>query len=121
MKTSLLYTILLALVISTASYAGTPQEGNAQKNQGDFRAFSVYPNPATSVLYISFSNTTPNAVLKVSIVDMTGKEVMSLQSKPLENGTVLFPVDVSELPRGIYFAEILVDQMKTTRRITVTY
>jgi hypothetical protein len=69
----------------------------AEKNSNN--NFSVYPNPATSFLNIVSENINP---AKVSVFDLTGKKVFS--SKTHDNYSRL---DISSLPSGIYFLNII--------------
>jgi len=59
----------------------------------------IYPNPATDVVYI----TTENAPVKnISIFDITGKEVINLNSLSLNNTSI----NVSNLKQGMYLMKI---------------
>lgn len=68
-------------------------------------SISVFPNPASDVLFISAGNT---AVEAVNIYDVNGKLVSS-NIQPLNN-----TIDISAVAKGVYMAEILVNE-KTHR------
>lgn len=68
---------------------------------------SVYPNPAKTELNISL----PIAISNVSILDMTGREVMKSTSTKL---------DISSLKQGLYFVNVnAIDGRTAVKRIVV--
>ncbi|MES2778906.1 MAG: T9SS type A sorting domain-containing protein [Bacteroidota bacterium] len=71
------------------------------------RQLTVYPNPAKTELNISL----PVAISTVSIVDMTGREVLKSTSAKL---------DVSTLKQGLYFVNVkAVDGRTAVKRIVI--
>ncbi len=70
----------------------------------------VYPNPATDRITIL---NTGNAVCNVKIVDINGKEVISI---PEFSGT---PVTVSQLSKGIYFVKISGRTFHVIRKLVI--
>lgn len=66
--------------------------------------FSVYPNPVQDILHIDAAFT----VEKVNVYNTLGKKVAASSSKT---------IDVSYLPSGIYFAEILSEGNRAVKRI----
>lgn len=64
-------------------------------------ALSVFPNPATDVLYISYRSEATQHV-EASITDISGKEVMKTVLKG-ETGSNLFPLELRPLDNGVYF------------------
>ena len=67
--------------------------------QNTFSA-NVYPNPATNEVNISF-NMQGAEMVSVSIVDVTGREVLNL-NKNINSGSNKLRIDVSGLERGVY-------------------
>lgn len=63
---------------------------------------SVYPNPATTLLTLKIPDVKP-AYGSFHILDVNGKEVLSIDLDPSETLRV---IDVSHLPRGIYFYQV---------------
>ncbi|HSY75859.1 MAG TPA: choice-of-anchor tandem repeat GloVer-containing protein, partial [Bacteroidia bacterium] len=64
---------------------------------------SVYPNPATEIMYLSF--TMPgSADAVIEVMNINGEVVMSKQTT-ISNGQVM-PIDISTLANGVYFAHI---------------
>ena len=58
----------------------------------------LYPNPASSQVYVSLTGST--GLAKIRVVNMAGQEVMVV---PVEAGkNSLIPIDISKLPPGVY-------------------
>jgi plastocyanin len=65
---------------------------------------SVYPNPATTTLNLTVSGS-QNQVVNIDVVNLLGSKVMDCGGKQLlMNGVKR--LDISALPRGIYFLNI---------------
>ncbi len=63
------------------------------------RKYVVYPNPASSILYVRSINGQTNT--RVSVTDITGKQWITNQI--LSGGAI----DISELPSGLYIVQIV--------------
>jgi photosystem II stability/assembly factor-like uncharacterized protein len=74
-------------------------------------AFALYPNPANSVLNIVLREN-KFAANKIIIYDLTEKEIKSFEMK--SNMTTL-QIDVSTLPKGMFFLTLQSDKMKDTK------
>jgi hypothetical protein len=76
--------------------------------------FEVFPNPTKNILYLK-SNSNANATTNISIVDVSGKMVLnentSLQGKNLQT------IDLSELPRGVYFLLLTRDNIRINKKV----
>ena len=68
----------------------------------------IYPNPSTDFIKIK----TQGRVESIRLVDITGKE--SMQRGAIKPGE---KIDISHLPAGIYFVEILIDGFKIVKRV----
>ena len=66
---------------------------------------SVYPNPATEVLYVNAEN-----LNKVEIYDMTGRNVMT---------TTMSVVDLRGMETGVYFVTVRTDNAAKTTKLIV--
>ena len=64
--------------------------------------FSVQPNPMSQVANISFE-LKENAPVKISIIDIMGREVMIPQNAPLQSGAHNVNINKNDLSRGMYF------------------
>jgi len=74
-------------------------------------SFSVYPNPVTDVLTISFDNEEDKTV---SLFSADGKEISSQTVNGLTTS-----LDVSELSKGIYLVEVASGSDLTVKRVIV--
>lgn len=75
---------------------------------------TVYPNPATNVLHISYLDASnPD----ISIFDITGKSVVA----NVKYGNGLFTVDTSSLPSGMYFLKIKEESTTITKKFIINH
>ncbi len=83
---------------------------NLSVNANDFDKFKIYPNPVTSdFVYI---NSELPGQMDVSIYDLLGNEVLSLQ-------TVGNKINISSLNEGIYIIKITQEGTTSTRKLIV--
>ena len=80
-------------------------------------ALKVYPNPASNFITVEFSIENPEN-MTISLVDMMGKCVKSLETKT-ELGTNNLSFNISDVASGIYFLELKTTKGKSVRKITV--
>ena len=73
-------------------------------------SFSIYPNPATDVIYIK--SNVPAKVLSISITDMSGRIVMPTQT----SGNT---INTLSLPDGMYILRINTDAGNYTNRFII--
>lgn len=88
--------------------ASDVEEGNGESINEFANAFNVYPNPATSVVYIESGL---NA--KASIIDMTGRSVKEVEF----SGNAA--IDIEDLNRGIYFISIQGENNQHVQKLVV--
>lgn len=79
------------------------------------QSLKLYPNPATEVLNVSL-NLEGSSEVSLRIVDMSGKQVMSL-SIDKEDKLMTESINISDLARGVYMIEVTAGQAKTVRRL----
>jgi len=75
----------------------------------DADGFTVYPNPAGKVLFISYTKGTGNTAIRM--YEISGTEVLSFPVSADQTG-----VDVSSLARGMYFVELYRDGVPVSVR-----
>ncbi len=81
------------------SYWGTPSHNrNTPNSNGNPVATKVYPNPANNYLDVEFDNVNNDTWVK--IMDITGKQVLSLPLQVLKTR-----IDISALQPSVYFME----------------
>ena len=110
------HTLFTSTTINTTVDGGSPQSSNSSSvidvasvgiDEIAPSAFSmkVFPNPASDEFSI-LCNGTGAAGATVTLMDATGREVMSLvPSNGVSNGTVM-SFDVSSVPRGMYIVRV---------------
>lgn len=79
--------------------------------QAESTEITLYPNPTSGIFYLDISNT-PDKTMTYRISDATGKVVS--ESK-METSTT--SIDISQLPSGIYFISILINNREVVKRI----
>ncbi|PTX61620.1 putative secreted protein (Por secretion system target) [Kordia periserrulae] len=96
----------------TANQVVTAVEGSSLGiNEENAEKFSVYPNPASDVLYVSSTVSEPYTV---TIFDSVGKKLFTqhLQNRQAN-------LDVSSLASGLFFVEIRTKTAKTVQKIVI--
>ncbi|GAB4284020.1 MAG: hypothetical protein Kow0068_09000 [Marinilabiliales bacterium] len=81
--------------------------------------YSIYPNPSKDNTEISFS-LNDNHYVEITINDIVGKKIKSLESKKLSSGSYSYLINTSELNgSGVYFITVSLDGMPVTKRFVV--
>jgi len=77
---------------------------------------TAYPNPAKDELNIKLEKA-DQAVVKISLIDIMGKEVMTV--KDGEMSTDIVTVNTSELPNGIYFLKGVINENVIMQKVII--
>jgi len=105
--------------IYLAKLSSAPMALGAPMGQSPALGLNVYPNPAhgqTNVLI----NGPGGADYKLRLNNVLGSEVRRLLVRPDNQSTSGFTLDLSDLPPGLYFCSLLVnDKALLTKRLTV--
>jgi len=89
------------------------------ENIGKTIDLSIYPNPMKESTTIQF-NLNKNSKVKIAIFDVLGREITTVVSKELNQGTYEYSVKRSQLmANGIYLIKIVVDNQLITKKIVV--
>ena len=83
-----------------------------------FANYSVYPNPTSDIVNISFDLLQSNQV-SVQILDITGKLVKETESRQFNTGANKIELGTSELPQGMYFVQILTPESTLSTRLVI--
>ena len=78
--------------------------------------FHVYPNPAGKMITVRFTVIKPGPV-RLSIYDLSGREVMVLLDEPLIPGQYEVPMDISSLGRGTYLLRLASSHNSTAKLV----
>ncbi|MFH1004019.1 MAG: T9SS type A sorting domain-containing protein [Bacteroidota bacterium] len=76
------------------------------------------PNPAKDMTMISYEITNFSEVI-ISVYDITGKELMSMNQGMQQAGNHLVKINTSELSSGMYFYSLKANEQLLTRKMTV--
>ncbi len=88
--------------------------GTGIKEEKEFST-SVYPNPVSDQLQMTFNNLVKKAV--ITLYDINGKEI-SYQIIEDSYGTI---INVSEIAAGNYFVKLVADNKVFNKKITITH
>ena len=79
--------------------------------------FNVYPNPASTVVNVSFKLEN-NSNVDVTIADLTGKVVYSNKVNKTA-GSNSFAIDTKGLNNGMYVVSVTTENGIATRRVSI--
>lgn len=79
---------------------------------------SVFPNPATSQTTVNF-NLKKSGTVSISILNIVGQEVASVNAGNLVAGNNSVVLDVNTLKAGVYFVNVTIDGVSTTQKLTI--
>jgi PKD repeat protein len=78
---------------------------------------SVYPNPAHDKIFVRFNHSISKDI-NISLFDMMGRRVLR-KNLSVDGSSDLMILDVSVLPEGIYFLNVLSGDVKATKKIII--
>ena len=81
-------------------------------------ALTVYPNPANSQFYISYT-TEKAADVTIRLMDLTGRDVMPAAKQRQQAGANVETINTSNLAAGVYIYQVNLDGRSQTGKITV--
>lgn len=120
---------LAATFTFTSSASGTPSQSSFYLSAGfvgieemdqSLSAYSLYPNPAVNSITLDFT-LTENKSVQTAVFNSLGQQVQSGVTAEAMTGANRLTLDVSALPQGIYFAQILLDgNIAGTKRFVVS-
>ncbi|XZF13003.1 GEVED domain-containing protein [Chitinophagaceae bacterium MMS25-I14] len=87
-------------------------------NISSIRDLAVFPNPTTGNFSVYFKPLSTIKDLKISVTDITGREIFTTDYKTVDN---LFSkqMDISSQAKGVYFLQINADGQKTVRKLVL--
>lgn len=88
------------------------------ESNGNIISLQNIPNPASNNTIINYELKETGNV-SISVVDITGKEIISLAQGIQTQGNHKVKIDVSTLPAGMYFYTLTAGNYKATRKIAV--
>jgi hypothetical protein len=88
-------------------------------DKNEFKAFNVFPNPATNTLNVEVSLEKSEAV-NVEVFDILGQRVKFEQFNTVGSGVTTVPMNVSDLAAGTYTIRISSDSAESVKRFNVS-
>ncbi len=79
---------------------------------------TLYPNPASKSTTVSFTSKEAGE-LGISVMDVSGKQVLVYPSRMIEAGRQETELNISELSAGVYFVVTELNGMTTTRKLLI--
>jgi hypothetical protein len=81
-------------------------------------SFSVYPNPTTDQINLVFNNSLSAREQVLTVTDVTGKEML-VQTLTTASGLNTHTLNLSQLPKGLYFVTLSADGVSAHQRVLV--
>ncbi len=91
--------------------------GLGEKNKESV-SLNVYPNPVKDIAKVTLTLTQTSNVT-ISVTNLVGQQVMSLNKGTMNAGSQQFSMDASNLTTGVYFVTVNVDGQKYTQKLVV--
>ena len=105
----------------TGVYTGPMDEQNPEivnYFNGTENTFSLYPNPAENRTALAYKLQSPSHV-QVNVIDLSGKEVSTLFSGDLNEGSGKISLQLDGVPKGMYIIQFVTDQGLQFQKLTV--
>jgi hypothetical protein len=88
------------------------------QNTNVLQSWSVFPNPASGNVFVSYSLSTP-ATVSIEVYDVLGNK-LEQKIRDNEAGEYHSTIDIQKLPDGIYFVKIRAgDQMASEKMVVM--
>lgn len=85
---------------------------------GEQEFFAPYPNPTTNQLYVKYY-LQKNTNVRISITDISGKEIKQLVNQNKEAGYHAQPYSVNDIPAGVYLLQMQTADNHFTHKVTI--
>ena len=93
---------------------------NLDKRNKKEEILTIGPNPARNFISLTI-NLKRRRHLEVNILDLSGQKVVDFNQHPYQSGQHVVNFDVSRLPEGFYFVQIVEnDQVITTKKLVLS-
>src|SRR5262249_40092323 len=103
----------------TLTSSSTPCKLNGESStvKNGFTAFAT-PNPASGKTTLHI-NTGKNAVAEITVLDLPGR-IVQHENVEVSNGENEFPIDLENLPSGIYNVKVMIGTEQQTVKLAVS-
>jgi hypothetical protein len=93
-------------------------ESSSINDLNEFTSFSVFPNPASSMINVEISLEKPE-VVTVEVIDILGQRVKFEQFNNVATGVTSMPMSVSDLASGIYTLRVSSKSAESFMKFTI--
>ncbi|MEA3432883.1 MAG: T9SS type A sorting domain-containing protein, partial [candidate division WOR-3 bacterium] len=108
-------------VFVSNGYYLTEGDGGSQTAYSNIpvvHSLSLYPNPAGNDMTIRFG-IPKEEMVSLKILDVSGRVVKTLVDGRIEAGYHTITLNGKNLPSGIYFAKLVTDRFKSTKKLVL--
>lgn len=103
--------------VDTSGYASVPVCVGINDVSSDLH-FSMMPNPASNVVYISYNISEPSETV-IEMLDVQGRVTKSVTSGTQAEGRHSLDINVSDMPKGVYFVRFTANKYVFTEKLMV--
>jgi len=97
---------------------GSTTLSNISNQEKESGILKLYPNPTGSVFLINYSTSEPISDLQLEIKNVAGQIIYNKRYKSF-NGELKDEIDLGKQPKGVYFLEIIGNNIKQTKKIII--
>lgn len=109
-----------AAPLRSAAAVSSPSTSQEQVPPLSGGTLSVFPNPSQGLITVRLTGPQPGLYYQLRLRNIIGQEVRTIALRPELTGAAGLPLDLSDLPAGLYFYSLLVDNKAVlTRRLTL--
>lgn len=101
--TNNIYCTRSSTIVETIDEKLLPQSESLPESKSGL--FRFYPNPTQGILHIESANSSVSGPMIVEVLNIMGKRMKSITL----HGSSLYPLDLSDLPNGVYVVRVLID------------
>lgn len=83
---------------------------------GGLQQLIAYPNPSGNITDVLFQLSQSSAV-SIEVTDLTGKRLMKVDAGKMQAGNQHYPIDITELPSGMYLLNVKTDNSAKTIKL----
>jgi PKD repeat protein len=89
-----------------------------KETTGSLLNFELFPNPATENVTVAL-DLPEDKKIEITLVDILGRTVSYIDPQTLTNGNHEINIAVSDLAKGVYFVQINMDHISSTKKIII--
>jgi hypothetical protein len=112
------YNLLHSSINITGTVLAFKTETATAKKNTAVAAVKIYPNPAKQNTIISYGLTQYSPV-KITVVDLLGKELITVINEKQSKGNYQLNVNTNSLPAGLYLVKIIVNGIQQSEKLII--